>query len=304
MNNLSFKLKQPTWASDLVQEPDPEKKWVVEDMLERGDRLIVTGNEGEGKSTWLRQLAIQFASGIHPFTLKPMNPCKVLLVDLENSREQIKAETKKITERAGIEVPGEPWLAIADWPAGINLTHADFEAAFHDVLNEYRPDVVIGGPLYKTAEVSLSDENASRQVTAALDRLRAEFGFALIMEAHQVNESTAFDNQAGRFIKNRPPRPFGSSVWRRWPEFGLCLFTDGTLYKWRGDRQARAWPMRMQRDGDVWLWEVDSGTCPVCGDDRPEGKDRYCSTRCRETAKKRRQRAGTRSIQEELRELI
>lgn len=289
--NRTILLRRPTWGNELVAEPEPDRQWVVPRIWERGDRTIFTGNEGDGKSTLIRQMAVQIALGIHPFTLEAIEPKRVLLMDLENSRDQIKTELNKICNHAGIECPGEPWLAIADWPAGIDLTSAQYEAAVKDVLNEFQPDLLMGGPLYKCANVSLSDETASRQISAAFDRLREDFGFVLVLEAHQVNESTAFDPSAKMFVKNRPPRPFGSSLWRRWPEFGLCLFTDGTLHHWRGDRQAREWPMRLQRDGETWLWQLDSGLCPVCGEPRAESKDRYCSTRCRETAKKRRQRA-------------
>ena len=296
MTNPAFRLVAPKWAADLVQQPEPEHQWVVPGMFERGDRMIVTGNEGEGKSTLLRQWAIMMAAGINPATMEEIPPVRVLLMDLENSEEQTRLEIIKICDRAGIEVPGEPWLAVACWPAGLNLAREDYEAAVKIVIDEYRPDIVLGGPLYKMTEASLSDEGASRAVSATLDRLREAYGFVLVLEAHQVNESQGYDSQARKFVKNRPPRPFGSSIWRRWPEFGYCLFQDGTFFRWRGDRQSRSWPQKFQRDGDVWLWQPDNGRCPVCGASRPEGKVTYCSDKCAETAKKRRQRLRSKQI--------
>ncbi len=41
--------------------------WLVPNLLERKDRLIVTGGEGSGKSYLLRQMAVMMASGMHPF---------------------------------------------------------------------------------------------------------------------------------------------------------------------------------------------------------------------------------------------
>lgn len=273
-----------------MAEEEPEHNWVVPDLFERGDRMILTGGEGEGKSTLVRQMAIQVASGIHPFTLEAIPPQRVLLMDLENSREQIKAEVIKICDRAGIAVPGEPWLSIANWPSGVDLQVNNYELALKAVLAEIRPDFVAGGPLYKMTDASLSDEDVSRHVAAALDRFRADYGFALLLEAHQINETTAWDQTAKSWKRDRAARPFGSSLWRRWPEFGVCLFNDGTLFHWRKGRQARSWPRKLQRDGDVWLWQNDDGLCPVCGKDKDKGKEAYCSTTCRETAKKRRQR--------------
>lgn len=250
--------------------------------------MIVTGHEGEGKSTLLRQIAIQCAAGVHPFTFEKIEKPVVLLLDLENSREQIKSEILKICTRAGVRVPR---FAVHPLPSGINLAIPEQEAALRLVIQVLKPDLVIGGPLYKLVEASLSDEAASRLLAAALDRLRVEFGFALVLEAHQVNETIAFDPKTGAFRKNRPQRPFGSSLWRRWPEFGVCLFTDGTLVHWRGQRQEREFPAKLQRDGDVWLWQAAPKNCAKCGEPVPEGKEMYCSDKCRAAAKKSRQRA-------------
>lgn len=279
------------WGADLVAEEDPERNWLIPGLFERGDRLIVTGNEGEGKSTWMRQLALQLSSGIHPFTLKPIPPLRVFLMDLENSRQQTKKKLVEQAHRAEIAVPGEPWLAIGSWPGGLNLTSFDYEAALKATLTEIQPDIVIGGPLYKMTETSLSDETVSRQLSAALDRLRAEFDMGLILEAHQINEATAYDNHEHKFVRNRQTRPFGSSLWRRWPEFGICLFKDGTLYHWRGQRDEREWIEKLQRDGEVWMWQPDNHLCPICGEPRPDGRELYCSDKCKRTAQKRRERA-------------
>lgn len=295
MNSRSFSLKPPILAKDLLLKPSPERHWVVPGTFERGDRLIVTGSEGDGKSTLLRQMGIQIALGIHPFTYSSFEPPTVLLMDLENSEEQIKEEIRKIAERAEVDLNEN--LSVTSWPSGVDFTRFDYEAEVRSIIDAIRPDLVIGGPLYKMTEQSLADETASRQVSAALDRLREDFGATLILEAHQVNEATAFDatekDPSLKWKKNRQARPFGASLWRRWPEFGYCLFHGGTWFNWRGDRQPREWPKKFMRDGERWLWQVDDGHCPICRIERPEGRDIYCSDRCRNTAKARRHRAKT-----------
>ncbi len=67
----------------------PTHDWLVPGLLERQDRVILTGPEGGGKSTLLRQMAVQFASGIHPFGGDLFEPLRVLLLDLENSSRQV-----------------------------------------------------------------------------------------------------------------------------------------------------------------------------------------------------------------------
>jgi hypothetical protein len=57
-------------------------------------------------------------------------------------------------------------------------------------------------------------------------------------------------------------RPFGSSLWKRWPEFGYCLkLTRDSdfharmchLIPWRGPRDERDWPAGLAAGGS-WPW--------------------------------------------------
>ncbi len=284
---IRFELPDTIWASDLAKEPEPDHFWKIPDLFEQGDRCLLTGGEGEGKSTLIRQWGIMAASGIHPFTLEPIPRQMVFLMDLENSREQIKDEINKICESAGIPVPEPPWLRVASWPAGLDLPSSDFEAALSRRLEENIPDLLMGGPLYKMSDLSVADENQAKQVVSAIDRLREKFHFALVMEAHQVNESVAFNTSTKKFVRNRQIRPFGASLWRRWPEFGFCLYTDGTLVHWRTGRRLRDWPAKLRR-GDTWLWEVDDRVCIRCGNDLSPKQEMYCSERCGNAARQAR----------------
>ena len=290
----SFRLNAPIDVNALLEEPEPEHNWLVPGLLERSDRVIFTGGEGEGKSLLHRQMAIQIALGISPFTLEPMRPCRVWLADMENPREAIKTEIRKICESAGVSPPEPGWLTVANWEAGVDLTDPRWEQSIRYELLQSPPDILFAGPLYKLAGDDLSNEAVSRPLSAALDRLRVEFGFALILEAHQINEQVAFDPKARHFRKNREARPYGSSLWRRWPEIGRCLFTDGTLWAWRNDRVERNWPKKLQR-GDTWLWELQAEVCLRVGCENPlTGKqERYCSELCSHAARQQnyRQRA-------------
>jgi hypothetical protein len=108
------------------------------------------------------------------------------------------------------------------------------------------PDLVIVGPIYKLATGDPISEEVARRVSAVLDRLRVHWGFALLIEAHVPH------GQGG----NRPERPYGASMWLRWPEFGLYLSQTGTLSHWREQRDQREWPASLKRGGD-WPWMPD-----------------------------------------------
>ena len=58
----------------------------------------------------------------------------------------------------------------------------------------------------------------------------------------------------------REMRPFGSTIWQRWPEFGVALTPKSPKDRselewghWRGPRDVRLWPNRIQR-GQQWPW--------------------------------------------------
>lgn len=230
---------------DFLAGDDPEYDWLIPGLLERQDRLIITAGEGKGKSTLCRQLGIQTAAGIHPFTGERITPIKTLILDLENSRRQSRRKLRPLRVQAGKELDGTR-LVIECRTGGIDLTTADDRAWLRTLVNHHRPDLLITGPIYKMASGDTDKEKDSKPVALALDALRDEFDMAVILEAH-TRKAESNDP------RKRPKEPFGWSGWMRWPEFGLHLSDDGELTHWRGARDERSWPHALTRGG-TWPW--------------------------------------------------
>ena len=239
---------------DFINQPIPPTEWIVPDLIGRGDRLILTGEEGVGKSQLLREIAVCASSGIHPFTGEAAPTRKVLYLDLENP-QTIMIKTFQSIYRP-LHVEGRPSMRVARFPDGLNLLATKDRLTLRQLVSDTRPDLLIGGPLYKMylEQDGKSAEYLARGVSACLDSLREEFGFALALEHHAPHKHGGF--------ANRDLRPIGSSLWLRWPEFGLGLAKadgyspDNRIVKvvhWRGDRDMRPWPAFLQQ-GAVLPW--------------------------------------------------
>ncbi|MEV4179913.1 AAA family ATPase [Streptosporangium canum] len=227
---------------EFLNAPEEEYDWLIPGLLERGDRLMLTGPEGGGKSTLWRQIAIQAASGIHPFTGETIPPLRVLYLDLENSERQSRRKLRPLRIQAA-DAYRAGQLVIEVRPAGLDLLTAEDNTWLDDLVAEARPDLLLTGPLYRMASGDPIEEKHARSVSQALDRIRNR-GCAVLIETHCPH---------GNAGQRRPERPYGASLWLRWPEFGLFLADDGVIRHWRGARDERDFPTLLKRGGQ-WPW--------------------------------------------------
>ena len=245
-----------TLGEFLAGEDDPYD-WTIPGLLERGDRFMLTGAEGLGKSVLFRQIAVGAAAGIHPLTLKSIPPQRVLYVDCENSRTKLRRALRSL-QAAAHQSGGDPSanLFIEARPEGLDLTRPEDEAWLLSRVTAIQPSILVTGPVYRLHAKNPNDEEPARQVARVLDRCRTAANASLVLEAHAGH---ALDGSGKRSV-----RPTGTSLWLRWPEFGYGIrmsddFTaDNRLVEfvgWRGDRDERDWPTRLRRGGS-WPWQV------------------------------------------------
>lgn len=229
---------------------DDDYAWLIPGVLERQDRLIITAGEGHGKSTLLRQIAVQAAAGVHPFTGDQIDPLRVLVVDLENSERQTRRKLRPLRLAAGHQLDPDR-LRIICRVQGLDLTNHDDTQWLDNLITATRPDLLITGPIYKLAGGNPNDEKDAKPAATAIDELRARHDLAVILEAHTAK------TPAGVNPRNRPKEPYGWSGWMRWPEFGLHLGEEGTLTHWRGMRDERHFPYALKRGGR-WPWTPEN----------------------------------------------
>lgn len=236
-----------------------EYDWLVHGLIERHDRVLLVAPEGYGKSTLLRQVGVQISQGIHPFAGYAIPPLVVLLVDLENPPVLLRRKLRPlafVAHKKSTAYDHERFHVIAR-PGGIDVTSRGDARWLLEQVQHVRPDVVIIGPIYKMHADDPRDEKPAARVARVLDTIRERYGCALLMETHAPHASDG---------KRRVYRPYGASLWLRWPEFGLSFVPDDDdptvahIDHWRGPRDERDWPDRLRRGGE-WPW-----TAPNVGD--------------------------------------
>lgn len=245
---------------DFLAGDDPDYDWVLPGYLEHTDRIIWTSGEGAGKSVLQRQIAITTAAGMLPFGgTNSLGPQRVLVLDCENSSRQSRRHYRGLIATA--EHQGTPvkrgQLHIDLRPEGVDLTRGEGRAWLMRRVEAVMPDLLIVGPIYRLHNGDPNSEELARKVTVVLDEARATAGCALSMEAHSPQ---------GGPMGPRALRPVGSSLWLRWPEFGLGLrpVEDARsaeedrarrVLPWRGARDERAWPKFLcQGESGSWPW--------------------------------------------------
>lgn len=243
---------------DLATRERKADDWVVPGYLNRGDRLVITGGEGMGKSVFLRQIAVMTTCGVNFVTGRPIEPKRVLVIDAENDEQSWVEGAREAIDTAksmGLNPGGRLDMV---FPGRLNITsHADL-ARVHRRIQHHKPDLLVIGPLYKLAPKGINNDDDAAPLITALDSIRDQ-GIAICMETHMGHVKTG----AG----DRDVRPRGSAALLGWPEYGKGFAPAppaiaehcggdplGILewIPWRGDRHWRPWPKYWTRGGGKW----------------------------------------------------
>ena len=224
------------WRRDLDR--GRGKPWVIPGLLRRGDRMMVTGETGTGKSLLLQQIGVQIACGIHPFTGETIEPRSVLIVDPENPDDEILTRLGILKDLAGDAANRIGEFLHLYWPDELDLSSHEGREMLEELC--WTPwgeptDLLLLGPLYRIVRGDLNDKKTADPILDVLDQIRKS-GTAINLEAH-----TAKDGGAGP--------PSGSAAWMQWPEVGIGITKTGAIRTWRTPRRSGlTLPTRLERD--------------------------------------------------------
>lgn len=257
---------------DVFERTVDEAVYVVPGLLARYNRIIITAPEGWGKSSLLRQIGVCSAAGVHPFKPKArIRPVKALIVDAENPPDINTIEYARL-KQAMVELESMPrrGMLLIQEAGEINLLDGRQAAKLAQLVEREQPELILLGPIYNLHDEDPNDERAAKHLSRVLNRLRYIGGAAMVLEAHTPHN----DGPQGQIL-----RPYGASLWKRWPEFGYCLhpvvkqragqqlnaseqasvmMRESFFTGWRGPRAARRWPARLGMGGTL-PWEEYPG---------------------------------------------
>lgn len=221
---------------DAVQRTFEQKSFIIPNVLARGDRLLITGFEGHGKSTLLRQLAVQTAAGIHPWTGLKFDPQKVLVIDVENHPDQTLESWQDLVglaARHDAPIQKGQLIILEAWDTEVDLTSDDGQAWLLERIHAYKPDMVVMGPLYNMSNRDLKDDETVRKIKKVVNEARGICGTAFVMEHHAPHK--------GQNDTSRSVRPYGSSTFLKWPDFGYGIKPEEQegIYEWQKTRFPR-----------------------------------------------------------------
>lgn len=228
--------------------------WAVPNWLEHRDRVMITGREGGGKTSLLRQLCIQLAIGFHPWTGERFRPLRVLMIDLQDGRVRNEREFRWIAEKARVDPTDQ--LLVESWDGGLNVVSSIADRRrLEGLIRGTRPEVVALGPIYRMAiGEDATDAAAMQRLIDVIDTSRSRYDVTWLLEAHSPKASAQSRGQ-------RSWEPFGSQRFMAWPDAGVGLQPDSKnaqaakFISWRGnrDRGSKIWPGEV-RWGEKWPW--------------------------------------------------
>jgi RecA-family ATPase len=223
----------------------------VPNLIGKGERWLVLGIPGSGKSVLARQIALGVAAGRHPlFPSEAIEPHRTLFIDLEMPEDILRNEYRRQMGPLAWSDDGMAWL----WykPGGIDLGKMDDYREFRAVIDRVQPALVCLSPIYKAHGANGEWDVLASDVTSAIESVRAVAPVTFWMEHHASKSGTQPDHLD----------PYGSGRWTRWPDFVIGLTSDEKEPPFErlrfGVQKARDWgrdfPATIER-GSTWSWE-------------------------------------------------
>lgn len=208
-------------SAHLIHEPDGvESVPVIERFVDEGDKIILVGPPGAGKSILTQQIAMCIATAT-PFLdcLTVPKRRRVLYLNAEGKVRDMKKRLK----RMGMVIPLEDEGLMTWGFAGNFAVDSDQgRLEIEHLIEVHQPEVVVYDPLYMSMLGSLSDEKDARVVQAVFNHWALRYGITQLVPTHPPKPVRGADAFASA-IHNDDSVIFGSRFWEAWADLTMSL---------------------------------------------------------------------------------
>ena len=145
----------------------------------------------------------------------------------------------------GHSVPNENLQILSEWRNEPDLITPDGQAWLYERITSYQPQVVLMGPVQNIVGRDTKDDEVVRRFKHTVNSARSICGSAFIIEHHAPHRAAG--------DKERQMRPYGSSLFLKWPDYGYGLkpTEDAEVYDLHPFRRprvrSRAWPEQLRQ---------------------------------------------------------
>jgi len=211
---------------EIRMEPPAETVFLIDGVLPRAGRLLVSGAPKVGKSIFVENLALSIASGmpfLERFAVAPSpngynDGHRVLLLDRELSERSLYDRLNALIEhKAGYGLADDKLLI--DHRIQVRLDEPGATTALINLIRVNNADVIILDTAYKFFAGDLESSKSVKTALKTLDDAIGETGCTVVLTHHhrkgQMNK--------GKEEAPHPDQVVGSFLWTGWPNGTVLL---------------------------------------------------------------------------------
>jgi len=173
---------------EFMSRPVPDIERLIDPYIERNGYTLVGGTKGVGKSLFVTQMALSYASGKAHFLRGTIEkPGKVLLIQQEVAESGMHNRLKKMVTEDSFLSEGR-FHKLTTTGNQLNLTKKEDLERVKAFIEEVRPDVLILDPLYTFFPNELNQYKEMSQIVSVLLKLKTNYNLGLVVVHHFSNK--------------------------------------------------------------------------------------------------------------------
>ena len=203
-------ISPPEEINNFLSREIPPVEFIVQDILQKGGRTMISAPPNIGKSLFVQNLAILMAQGGSSFVDRfDIAKVKVLYLDLEMGESALSQRFKSMLAGQPIEN-----LYIRSG-SDIDLLDEQYQRSLEEWIDAFGIEVLIIDPI---GDAWMGDENTKQDVaklTSYLDSVREKYGISILIVHHWRKRSKDF-KRGGEMAS-------GSYKWNAWLDTHITL---------------------------------------------------------------------------------